>query len=109
VNSFLSQKPEAKATQADVKETAALFRNLIHETDWDGTVTYFTDKTKKKALALERAEQVQVEDSKTRRLSKIWLRLTVQKFEMDLKVEGDRGVQDADGLGSTEDRLSGDV
>ena len=88
VNSFRSQKPEAKAAQAETKETAALFRNLTHETDWEGTVTYFADKTKKKTLVVDRAEQVQVEDSKNKKAVEIGLRLAVQKFGMDLKVEG---------------------
>jgi Large polyvalent protein-associated domain 7 len=88
VNSFRSQKPEAKAAQAETKETAALFRNLTHETDWEGTVTYFADKTKKKALVVDRAEQVQVEDSKNKKAVEIGLRLAVQKFGTDLKVEG---------------------
>jgi len=88
VNSFRSQKPEAKVTQAGIKETAALFKNLTHETDWEGTVTYFADKTKKKALVVDRAEQVQVEDSENKKAVEIGLRLAVQKFGTNLKVEG---------------------
>jgi len=88
VNAYRSQNPEAKAAQADAKHTESLFKNLTHQTDGDGNVTYFADKAKKKVLVVDRAEEVQVEDLKNRKSIEIGLRLAVQKFGMNLKVEG---------------------
>ena len=88
VNSYRGRDPEAKAAKAEASQTASLFKNLTHETDWEGTVTYFADKAKKKVLVVDRAEQVQVEDLKNRKAIEIGLRLAVQKFGTHLKVEG---------------------
>lgn len=88
VNSYRSQNQEVKAAKAEASQTAAFFKSLTHETDWEGTVTYFADKTKKKTLVVDRAEQVRVEDSKNKKAVEIGLRLAVQKFGANLKVEG---------------------
>ena len=88
VNAYRSQNPEAKAAQADAKHTESLFKNLTYQTDGDGNVIYFADKAKKKVLVVDRAEEVQVEDLKNKKAIEIGLRLAVQKFGMNLKVEG---------------------
>ncbi|PXX73675.1 LPD7 domain-containing protein [Rivihabitans pingtungensis] len=73
----------------DEKDTAAhLARSLAYDIDRAGNVTYYADQTRSRALVIDSGQRVTVAAAKDTQAVETGLRLAVQKFGPDLKIEG---------------------
>lgn len=67
---------------------APLVRDLAYSIDRRGHVTYYADATRKRALVIDSGQHVSVASAKDRDAVEIGLRLALQKFGLNLKIEG---------------------
>lgn len=65
-------------------------RTMTYSVDATGNVTYYADKSKKRALLVDSGKSVDVIEAKNSQAVEAGLRLAVQKFGNNIKIEGNK-------------------
>jgi hypothetical protein len=70
------------------EKLAHIARSMSYTVDRNGSVTYYADMTKRRALVVDQGQRVRVEAPQDRDAVEIGLRLALQKFGSNLDVQG---------------------
>ena len=74
----------------DKLNTIQFVRSMNYSVDITGNVTYYADKSKKRTLIVDSGKSVDVIEAKNSQAVEAGLRLAVQKFGNNLKIEGNK-------------------